>query len=103
MVTTVALIALLILTGLLVDAHARGVADNSSLSEDFQLKTRSVALDMSNMESAVRGYVLTGQEEFLEPYNDAVKDLPRLWSALATEASLIDGEKSVTETLPTLL
>lgn len=101
MASTVVLIALLILTGLIVDSRARDLADQSSLSEDFQLKTRSVAVNMSDMETAVRGYVLTGQDDFLDPYNAAVGALPRLWSALASEAEYIDGQSIETQSIET--
>ncbi|WP_026464153.1 CHASE3 domain-containing protein [Adhaeribacter aquaticus] len=61
------------------------VLENSSwLSKSQEVRRSSAALQLSitDMETGMRGFLLTGNEAFLEPYTEAAKELPHMFSSL---------------------
>lgn len=52
----------------------RNMIENSGLSNEAQ---NQLILDMMNMETGLRGFLLNSREEYLEPYNSGKNDLNR--------------------------
>jgi PAS domain S-box-containing protein len=50
--------------------------------QDVLQQSRSLMVDMLDAETGVRGYFITRQEEFLEPYHQGVKRLPKTFDRL---------------------
>jgi PAS domain S-box-containing protein len=85
--TVVALIPVLGLVATLSTwAWTRGQARTAlqwiNQSQDVITESDRLLITALNAETGVRGYVITGDEDFLEPYNNAVKDFPLKSQAL---------------------
>jgi signal transduction histidine kinase len=49
---------------------------------------------MIDMETGERGYIITGDEAFLQPYNEAKTELPAVWAGLAAIATNLDRQSN---------
>jgi len=58
---------------------------------------RMVLFDLVNMETGVRGYLLTGNEHFLEPYHHAIEVLPQEIAAIHELIKNDDFEQSTND------
>ena len=51
------------------------VLEKTRNAAEFQEKTDQLLVDLLNVETGVRGFMLTGEGEFLEPYNESIYSL----------------------------
>ncbi len=58
---------------------------------------------MTDAETGVRGYLLVGSPEYLDPYQKSVKDVPGLMSLIAKDATLYPHDKADYEVLRELV
>src|SRR4051812_13140126 len=76
--------------------HARSRVDHSV---EVQRQLAQVTVNLVNAETAARGYVLTGQTEFLEPYqaseDGTTRDVARLVDLVRDDADQQDRAKQV--------
>src|SRR5438552_11428675 len=87
-----ALVLALIITGYAL-AQAEGATYQNTLkASDYLLKERTAYRSLINMETSERGYVVSGKESFLGPYNDAVQQLPALWDYLSSKTQDVDPD-----------
>ncbi|HYO49839.1 MAG TPA: ATP-binding protein [Chloroflexia bacterium] len=84
------LVGLLVAAGIIMQLSGQAARDNIERANAFLLKERTVYGLMIDMETGERGYIITGDETFLEPYNKAKAALPALWEELATIAADLD-------------
>ncbi|HET6313478.1 MAG TPA: CHASE3 domain-containing protein, partial [Chloroflexia bacterium] len=84
------LVGLLVAAGIIMQLSGQAARDNIERANAFLLKERTVYSLMIDMETGERGYIITGDEAFLEPYNRAKAALPALWEELATIAADLD-------------
>jgi signal transduction histidine kinase len=54
-----------------------------SAKRDLRIDIEHFLSLFKDIESAVRGYVVTGRNDFLDPYNAALEDIPRLRASLS--------------------
>lgn len=78
--------------GVLTELTRRGAQQNIQNTNDMLLAERTVYGLHVDMQAADRGYILTEDEQFLEPYRRAEEQLPGLWQALANEATILDAQ-----------
>lgn len=45
-------------------------------THEVRFAVESITVDLLNMQTAARGYVITGREKFLDPYNEAWREMP---------------------------
>src|SRR5205823_5335081 len=93
----VAWAAVLLVLALLVGGYYLAVAEgrayqNSLLANQYLLKARNVYRHLINMETSERGYIISADESFSNQYDDARKQLPELWSYLATKAGAVEPQ-----------
>jgi PAS domain S-box-containing protein len=65
-----------------VEAEARAAQESISYSLDVGAKIQRSLTLLVDAETGVRGYVLTGEQEFLEPYHAAAAELPGVFGNL---------------------
>jgi signal transduction histidine kinase len=86
------LVGLLVAVGVTMQLSGQAARDNVERANAFLLKERTIYSLMVDMETAERGYLITGDETFLEPYNKAKAELPALWDELDARAADLDGQ-----------
>ncbi|WP_185218477.1 response regulator [Sphingobacterium mizutaii] len=72
--------AILLASSAVMFLSLRKQRENKALMDQSQrtiLNSQLVLIDLQNAETGQRGYLLTGQEEFLAPYRDSRRDLPQ--------------------------
>ncbi len=101
----VILVASLVVAGYFLDSAQEAAARASLDATNYLLKAREAYSFLVDMETSQRGYLLSGDEKFLGPYNNAVaaQNLPALWQTLETDASDIEQRTSNEESLPRLV
>ncbi len=101
----VILVASLVVAGYFLDSAQEAAARASLDATNYLLKAREAYSFLVDMETSQRGYLLSGDEKFLAPYNNAVaaQNLPALWRILETEASYIEQRTQNEESLPRLV
>ena len=87
----IALILLLMTAGFLL-AQAENAGFQKTLDATSYFATeRSVYRSVLDMETAQRGYIITSNPKFLDPYTQAAAALPISWNILLTQANQIEG------------
>jgi PAS domain S-box-containing protein len=84
---------------------ARATAEaEHTVERTFQMRSdmRRLHMSMLNAETGIRGYLLTGRAKFLEPYEEALRELPQIRAnlrrsvqELPTEAAHLDRVESL--------
>jgi two-component system phosphate regulon sensor histidine kinase PhoR len=101
---SVVILVLALLVGGYYLAELEGNAYRSALeANDYLLKMRTTYRLLVNMETSERGYVISANESFLDPYKQAQQELPALWSYLAAKARAVEPEASDTHALGALI
>jgi CHASE3 domain sensor protein len=81
----IVLLAVIALHGYVARTNVRRIRDNASLGLEaslLQANITNVLLDLNDMETGQRGYLLTGDSAYLQPYNDAIARLPAHFGSL---------------------
>ncbi|MDL5159743.1 CHASE3 domain-containing protein [Actinomycetospora termitidis] len=88
------LVAVLISAVLALNGNLARVAIETDIQRKFEMTAALGDLSslMVNAETGVRGYLLTGQDEFLEPFDQASRELPSAFGRLATLTPEEPGE-----------
>lgn len=97
------LVALLVIAGYILDSAQEAAAKDAVEATNYLLKAREAYSFLVDMETSQRGYLLTGDAGFLEPYNNAVNNLPALWQKLETQASEVEKQSDNEHLLPGLV
>src|SRR5215212_8390829 len=72
-------------------AELEGSAFRSALeANDYLLKMRTTYRLLVNMETGERGYIISANESFLDPYKQAQEQLPELWGYLTDKTAAVD-------------
>ncbi|MEA2576334.1 MAG: hypothetical protein QOH93_3632 [Chloroflexia bacterium] len=77
--------------GVLTELVGRGAQENIQNANDLLLMERSLYALHVDMQAANRGYIITEDDHFLEPYRRAEEQLPSLWETLEAHASTLDS------------
>ena len=103
-----ALLAFMVLNAGLAVNHLRqmqGIAARTLESSTIQADISSVLKDLTDMETGQRGYLLTGNPSYLQPYNDAKgrigADFANLRAGLVSRAKSEQSQLSELESLAT--
>jgi signal transduction histidine kinase len=62
-------------------------------SQNVVRNSASLQRNIIDMESGLRGYLLNGNELFLQPYHDAKRDIPRIFEEIRNYAYNNEGQK----------
>jgi CHASE3 domain sensor protein len=79
------LLAVIALHAYVARTNLRRIRDNAGLRLEASLLQADIAnvlLDLNDMETGQRGYLLTGDPAYLKPYNDAIARLPAHFGSL---------------------
>lgn len=87
----VALVFVLAGVGVITELLGRGAQENIRITNDLLLVERTLYGLHVDMQTAARGYIITEDERFLEPYRRADQQLPALWETIAREAAALDA------------
>jgi signal transduction histidine kinase len=90
------LVGLLVAAGIVMQLSGQAARDNIERANAFLLKERTIYSLMVDMETAERGYIITGDEAFLEPYIKAKAELPALWDEFDAMGARLDAHSMVT-------
>src|SRR3954465_4042896 len=90
----IVLVAALVVVGIYMEILGRKAYDNTQRATDLLLNERGINSFLIDMETGTRGYVITGDPQFLQPYNDARSQLPGLWAQLGVGIALLDSENA---------
>jgi CHASE3 domain sensor protein len=109
----VPIVAMLAVSALLValmaglswkNGHDRALAnDESAISRRIQGTTEELLSTMKDAETGQRGYLLTGGEQYLEPYNDAAAQVAAVLSKLRDAAAVQPDQAERERTLEPLV
>lgn len=89
----VVLVALLVMVGLVLELSGRTALERSQDARTLLVQQSTVNTLLVDMEIALRGYIITGNESFLEPYNSAQPSLPLAWQELIALAASHDQQE----------
>jgi CHASE3 domain sensor protein len=94
------LLAVVISAVLAIIGNTERVAIETDIQRRFQMNAALGDLTslMTNAETGMRGYLLTGQTEFLEPFDQASRELPAAMTTLGGLASSEDDEATRADT-----
>ncbi len=76
------------------------VQQQSDVTEQVILESNALLLEMLNAETGARGYIVTKNENFLDPYNQAIKQVPIELQKL--DALLLDDTSVQSQRLQTI-
>jgi CHASE3 domain sensor protein len=82
------LLALIALHAYVAGENLKRIRDNAGLRLEASLLQTDIAnvlLDLNDMETGQRGYLLTGDPAYLQPYNDASARLPAHFASLRSK------------------
>jgi signal transduction histidine kinase/CHASE3 domain sensor protein len=99
----IALVAALVLAGSYTSFLGSRAYDNIQRATDLLLNERNAYSLLIDMETGTRGYLITGNSQFLQPFNDARDQLPNLWSKLILQVSQLDEDPGIKGELNTLV
>ncbi|HYP19100.1 MAG TPA: ATP-binding protein, partial [Chloroflexia bacterium] len=77
--------------GVVTELVGQGVQRDIQDTNDLLLAERTLYGLHVDMQAANRGYIITEDERFLEPYRRAEEQLPALWETLAREGAALDA------------
>ena len=89
------LVVALVAVGIYMQLLGRKAYDNTQRATDLLLTERTAYSLLIDMETGTRGYVITGDTQFLQPFNDAKGRLPALWTQLTTGIAQLDIDDPV--------
>src|SRR5687767_9341312 len=89
----VMLVAVLVMVGLVLELSGRTSLEHSEEARTLLIKQSTVNTLLVDTETALRGYIITGNESFLEPYNSAQPRLPVAWQELIALAASHDQQE----------
>ncbi|MDQ3928653.1 MAG: CHASE3 domain-containing protein, partial [Chloroflexota bacterium] len=87
----IVLVFLLAGVGVVTELLGRGAQENIRVTNDLLLAERTLYGMHVDMQAADRGYIITGEDRFLEPYRRAEEQLPALWKTITTDAADLDA------------
>lgn len=73
------------------EVMGRAVYNNTQHAEDMLLVERDINNTLLDMETGIRGYIITGNGQFLEPYETAAGLLPALWVTMTEQIQMLGG------------
>jgi signal transduction histidine kinase len=85
------LVAMLILVGLAMEWLGQQARFQVEQANDLRIAQSTAYGLLVDMQTSMRGYIITGDEKFLEPYNSAIPRLPQLWAELTRLATELDS------------
>jgi signal transduction histidine kinase/CHASE3 domain sensor protein len=91
------LIAALVSVGIYMELLGRRAYDNAERATDLLLTERIVYSLLIDMETSTRGYVITGDPQFLQPFNNASNQLTGLWRQQGEGNAGLDTEEQARE------
>jgi len=93
LVVAVPVAALLVTMGAFYRLERQNKTAQGWVEHTFEVRSeiRQLMVDLGNAENGIRGYLLTGRESFLDPYNSAVAQIPQ---QIATIARLTSDNSS---------
>ena len=101
-----AVLAFIVVNGYFAIQNLRGIRDNAALRQEtvlIQADISAVLLSVVDLESAQRGYLLTEDTSYLQPYTTAVERLsPQLSSLRSKLSGRPDDERAVESQLETV-
>lgn len=62
-------------------------------SQNVVRNSAALQRNIIDMESGLRGYLLNGNELFLQPYHEAKRDIPRIFEEIRSYANTNDGQR----------
>jgi|GEM_PF-3673552 len=96
MISAVALlVGALIITGAVMEWIGQAARAQVQRANKLLIEQGTAYGMLVDMQTSVRGYVITGDVRFLEPYNNARLRLPGTWAALAQSATQLDSAGSM--------
>jgi signal transduction histidine kinase/CHASE3 domain sensor protein len=105
MLIGVVIVLVFVLAGVGVVTELVGQGAQRDIQEvsDLLLAERTLYGLHVDMQSGDRGYIITQDEQFLEPYERAEERLPGMWKAIAEGAAAIDGRHGESQPLTPLV
>ncbi len=103
MTVLIALVAALGIVGAYTSLLGRQAYNNIQAATDLLLNERDASSFLIDMESGTRGYIITGDPQFLQPYNTAVSQLPGRWSKISVQIAQLDENAAVKSELDGLV
>src|SRR5438067_8414899 len=90
----------LVIATVYIELLGRTAYNNTQRADSLLLTERDIYSALLDMETGMRGYLITGNEQFLQPYKDADKRLPTLWTTLVSGiASMQSADSATTQQL----
>ncbi len=83
------LVAALAIVGIFGEVSGQDAFRNTEQLSNLLLTRSTIFGFLVDMETSERGYVITGNETFLQPYQDAQKKLPDLWANMQGQAAYL--------------
>lgn len=87
-------LAALIFGGVYMELLGQRAYNSAQRAGNLLLRERDIYSLLIDMETGTRGYIITGDEQFLQPYTDAQSKLPDLWARLSAEITALDGSNA---------
>jgi signal transduction histidine kinase/CHASE3 domain sensor protein len=103
MVVFIGLVAALVLTGTYTAYLGSKAYDNIQRATILLLDERGAYSLLIDMETGTRGYIITGDAQFLQPFNDARAQLPGLWNTITLQISQLDEDAASKNDLSNLV
>lgn len=88
------LVAALVAIAIYMEFLGRNAFGNIDHATNLLLNERIVYSKLVDMETGVRGYTITGDSQFLQPYTDARSELTGIWSQIGDEIALMDAQNT---------
>ncbi len=86
----IVLVLALVAAGVFMELAEQSAYGNIERAGNFLIKKSDIYPMLIDMETSERGYIITGNESFLQPYTKAQQNLPALWTELIAQANDID-------------
>ncbi len=103
MTVLLTLVAVLVIVGAYTSFLGRQAYYNIQAATDLLLNERDATSFLIDMESGTRGYIITGDSQFLQPYNNAASQLPGIWSKMSVQISQLSENTAVESELDGLI
>ena len=90
----VVLVLALVVTGVIMESLGRASLERLENTNRLLVLERTAYSNLVDMQSAVRGYVLTEDRQTLAPYEPASQALPAIWTEMESLANHVDNGAS---------
>ena len=87
----IVLVFVLASVGVVTELVGRTSQQDVQKTSEMLVAERTLYGLLVDMQTSQRGFIITGDELFLQPYNDAVQRLPGLWATLEERAASLDA------------